>query len=97
MPATSARDERPRAATTLRLAVSQSTVSQDPTDRVALRAAGQEIRALPVEAAEAGARLVQFSEGAVTYPSKRVMAAGRAGEEVWTQSTSTVPLLASFT
>ncbi|WUW19362.1 carbon-nitrogen hydrolase family protein [Streptomyces sp. NBC_01463] len=67
-------------ARTLRLAVAQSTVPEDPTDREALRAAGQEIRALMVEAAGAGARLVQFPEGAVTYPSKHVMAAGPAGE-----------------
>ncbi len=33
-----------------------------------------------VEAAGAGVRLVQFPEGAVTYPSKHVMAAGPAGE-----------------
>lgn len=32
-------------ARTLRLAVAQSTVPEDPTDRGALRAAGQEIRA----------------------------------------------------
>ncbi|MEU0350883.1 carbon-nitrogen hydrolase family protein [Streptomyces sp. NPDC006237] len=62
--------------------MAQSTVPEDPTDRGALRAAGQEIRALMVEAAEAGARLVQFPEGAVTYPSKHVMAAGPAGELV---------------
>lgn len=78
----SAPDERPIVARTLRLAVAQSTVPEDPTDRGALRAAGQEIRALMVEAAEAGARLVQFPEGAVTYPSKHVMAAGPAGELV---------------
>jgi predicted amidohydrolase len=82
MTTTSAPDERPSVARTLRLAVAQSTVPEDPTDRVALRAAGQEIRALMVEAAEAGARLVQFPEGAVTYPSKHVMAAGPAGELV---------------
>lgn len=63
-------------ARTLRLAVAQSTVPEDPTDRGALRAAGQEIRALMAEAAGAGARLVQFPEGAITYPSKHVMAAG---------------------
>ncbi|MFF6829066.1 nitrilase-related carbon-nitrogen hydrolase [Streptomyces longwoodensis] len=78
----SAPDERPGVARTLRLAVAQSTVPEDPTDRGALRAAGQEIRALMVEAAEAGARLVQFPEGAVTYPSKHVMAAGPTGELV---------------
>ncbi|MFJ9950193.1 carbon-nitrogen hydrolase family protein [Kitasatospora sp. NPDC091207] len=64
---------------TLRIAVAQSTVPEDPTDRGALRAAGLEIRALMVEAAAAGARLAQFPEGAITYPSKQVMAAGPAG------------------
>ncbi|WP_435057759.1 carbon-nitrogen hydrolase family protein [Streptomyces sp. bgisy060] len=82
MPTPSAPDERPRAARTLRLAVAQSTVPEDPTDRGALRAAGQEIRALMAEAAEAGARLVQFPEGALTYPSKHVMAAGPGGQLV---------------
>ncbi|MFB7663522.1 carbon-nitrogen hydrolase family protein [Kitasatospora sp. NPDC056138] len=67
---------------TLRLAVAQSTVPEDPTDEGALRAAGEEIRALMVEAAGLGARLVQFPEGAITYPSKHVMAAGPAGEPV---------------
>ncbi|MFB7597640.1 hypothetical protein [Streptomyces sp. NPDC056160] len=67
-------------ARTLRLAVAQSTVPEDPTDRGALRAAGQEIRALMAEAAEAGARLVQFPEGAIVYPSKHVMAANPDGE-----------------
>ncbi|MFE2347953.1 carbon-nitrogen hydrolase family protein [Kitasatospora cineracea] len=61
------------------MAVAQSTVPEDPTDREALRAAGLEIRALMAEAAGAGARLVQFPEGAITYPSKHVMAAGPAG------------------
>ncbi|WP_327372276.1 carbon-nitrogen hydrolase family protein [Streptomyces sp. NBC_01217] len=61
------------------MAVAQSTVPEDPTDRGALRAAGLEIRALMVEAAGAGARLVQFPEGAITYPSKHVVAAGPAG------------------
>ncbi|WP_079171320.1 carbon-nitrogen hydrolase family protein [Streptomyces sp. CC53] len=82
MPTTSVPDERPRAARNLRLAVAQSTVPEDPTDRGALRAAGQEIRALMAEASEAGARLVQFCEGALTYPSKHVMAAGLDGKLV---------------
>jgi predicted amidohydrolase len=82
MTTTSAPGERRQLARTLRLAVAQSTVPEDPTDRGALRAAGQEIRALMVEAAEAGARLVQFPEGALTYPSKHVMAAGPGGELV---------------
>ncbi|WP_327373070.1 hypothetical protein OG393_03515 [Streptomyces sp. NBC_01216] len=80
MATTSAPEERPRGIRTLRLAVAQSTVPEDPTDQGALRAAGQEIRALMVEASEAGARLVQFPEGAITYPSKHVMAAGPTGE-----------------
>ncbi|MEU8588613.1 carbon-nitrogen hydrolase family protein [Streptomyces sp. NPDC048664] len=82
MTTTSAPDERLSVTRALRLAVAQSTVPEDPTDRGALRAAGQEIRALMVEAAEAGAQLVQFPEGAITYPSKHVMAAGPAGELV---------------
>ncbi|MEV8463118.1 MULTISPECIES: PIG-L deacetylase family protein [Streptomyces] len=41
MPATSALDERPRPARTVRLAVAQSTVSQDPADRVVLRRSGR--------------------------------------------------------
>ncbi|MFI1060466.1 carbon-nitrogen hydrolase family protein [Streptomyces spororaveus] len=69
-------------ARTLRLAVAQSTVPEDPTEQGALRAAGEEIRALMVEAAGAGTRLVQFPEGAIVYPSKHVMAAGAAGELV---------------
>ncbi|MEU9254453.1 carbon-nitrogen hydrolase family protein [Streptomyces sp. NPDC048270] len=69
-------------ARTLRLAVAQSTVPEDPTDRGALRAAGEEIRALMVEAAGAAVRLVQLPEGAIVYPSKHVMAAGPAGELV---------------
>jgi predicted amidohydrolase len=64
------------------MAVAQSTVPEDPTDRKALRAAGQEIRALMAEATAAGARLLQFPEGAITYPSKHVMAAGPDGELV---------------
>ncbi|TLQ39311.1 carbon-nitrogen hydrolase family protein [Streptomyces marianii] len=79
---TPALNQRPSASRTLRLAVAQSTVPEDPTDRGALRAAGQEIRELMAEAAGAGARLVQFPEGAIVYPSKHVMAAGPDGELV---------------
>ncbi|MGW1159296.1 carbon-nitrogen hydrolase family protein [Streptomyces sp. NPDC002519] len=67
-------------ARTLRIAVAQSTVPEDPTDRGALRAAGQEIRELMAEAAQSGVRLLQFPEGAITYPSKHVMATGPAGD-----------------
>jgi len=82
MATASAPEERPRGVTRLRLAVAQSTVQEDPAGQEALRAAGQEIRALMIEASEAGARLVQFPEGAITYPSKQVMAAGPTGELV---------------
>lgn len=64
------------------MAVAQSTVPEDPTEPSALRAAGQELRGLMAEAAGAGARLVQFPEGAIVYPSKQVMASGPDGELV---------------
>lgn len=72
----------PDVARTLRIAVAQSTVPQDPTDRESLRTAGREIRALMGEAARVGARLVQFTEGALTYPSKHVMTARPGGHHV---------------
>ncbi len=61
------------------MAVAQSTVPQDPGDRAALRAAGREVRSLMRDAAGAGARLVQFPEGAIVYPDKHVVAAGPEG------------------
>ncbi|MFF1872347.1 hypothetical protein [Kitasatospora herbaricolor] len=54
--------------------MAQSTVPEDPADVDQLRAAGREIRALMREAAAAGARLVQFPEGAIVYPGKHVVA-----------------------
>lgn len=66
-------------AVTFRLAVAQSTVPEDPTDRTALRTSGAELRGLMREAHAAGARLVQFPEGAITYPSKHVMSSGPSG------------------
>ncbi|MFH9355548.1 carbon-nitrogen hydrolase family protein [Kitasatospora sp. NPDC017646] len=67
---------------TLRLAVAQSTVPEDPANRAAVRAAGEDIRALMVEPAGAGARLAQFPEGALVYPDKRVVATGPDGTPV---------------
>ncbi|MFF1305236.1 carbon-nitrogen hydrolase family protein [Streptomyces sp. NPDC058307] len=64
---------------TLRLAVAQSTVTEDPTDPGNLRASGSEIRGLMRDARAAGARLVQFPEGAITYPGKYVMSSGAPG------------------
>jgi predicted amidohydrolase len=59
--------------TTLRMAVAQSTVHQDPTNAALLRESGVEIRRLMQQAADAGARLVHFTEGAICFPSKSVM------------------------
>ncbi|MFE3202311.1 carbon-nitrogen hydrolase family protein [Embleya sp. NPDC059237] len=75
-------------ARTLRIAVAQSTVPQDPTDRDSLRAAGREIRALMGEAAGAGARLVQFTEGALTYPGATTTAGpdGRRVPADWSRA-----------
>jgi predicted amidohydrolase len=58
---------------TLRIAVAQSTVRQDPTDAALLRESGDEVRALMRQAAKAGARLVHFTEGAICFPNKRIM------------------------
>ncbi|MFI1530815.1 carbon-nitrogen hydrolase family protein [Streptomyces griseus] len=76
---TSAGGQHSHSARTTRLAVAQSTVPEDPTDPGAVRAAGQEIRALMEQAAGAGARLVQFPEGALVYPSKHVVATSPEG------------------
>jgi hypothetical protein len=62
-----------RMSQTLRLAVAQSTAPEDPSDRDALRRSGLEIRVLTREASAAGARLVQFPEGAISYPDKYVV------------------------
>ncbi|MFE6775311.1 carbon-nitrogen hydrolase family protein [Streptomyces sp. NPDC057702] len=63
----------------LRLAVAQSTVPEDPTDPENLRASGDQIRTLMREAHAAGARLAQFPEGAITYPDKHVLSSGPPG------------------
>jgi predicted amidohydrolase len=65
--------------TTLRWAVAQSRMAEDPGDAEAVRAAGVEIRALMRDAAAGGARLVQFPEGAIVYPSKHVMSSAGPG------------------
>lgn len=58
---------------TLRLAVAQTNQREDPTDPDLLRASGAELRDLIVRARQAGARLVHFPEGALSFPHKRVM------------------------
>ena len=75
-----------RAARTLRLAVAQSTVPEDPSDPELLRAAGEQLRRQMREAAAAGARLVQFPEGALVYPDPRGMPtdpSSRTGHVDW--------------
>ena len=58
---------------TLRLAVAQTTVPDDPADAGALRESGAQIRSLMRDAHASGATLAQFPEGAVVYPGKRVV------------------------
>ncbi|MEU8222646.1 carbon-nitrogen hydrolase family protein [Kribbella sp. NPDC048915] len=73
----------------LRIAVTQSTVREDPTDAALLRTSGDEVRRLMREAAAAGARLVHFTEGAICFPSKRVMSSlgpDQIGPSDWTKA-----------
>lgn len=57
----------------VRLAVAQTSLFNDPRDISALHASGAEMRSLMEEAHKAGARLVHFPEGATCSPNKRVM------------------------
>lgn len=63
----------------VRLAVAQSLVRNDPGDAEALRESGREVRALMREAAGQGARVVHFPEGAICFPDKRVMSVAGPG------------------
>jgi predicted amidohydrolase len=62
-----------RDAKSVRLAVAQSSVKDDPRNVAALRASGEEMRRLMRQAHEAKARLVHFPEGATCFPNKRIM------------------------
>ncbi|MET8977875.1 carbon-nitrogen hydrolase family protein [Streptomyces sp. NPDC004539] len=57
----------------VRLAVAQTLVREDPRDAEALRESGREVRALMREAGARGARIVHFPEGALCFPGKFVM------------------------
>ncbi|WP_406458320.1 carbon-nitrogen hydrolase family protein [Streptomyces sp. NBC_00876] len=57
----------------VRLAVAQTTVREDPRSSAELRASGAEVRRLMREARAAGARVVQFPEGATCFPDKRLL------------------------
>lgn len=73
-------DQTPGAAnSSVRLAVAQTIVPEDPTDPGALRESGAQIRQLMRDAAAAGADLAQFPEGAITYPGKYVMSSAGPG------------------
>lgn len=72
-----------------RIAVAQSTVHEDPTNPTLLRKSGAEVRSLMREAAAAGARLVQFTEGAICFPSKVVLSSlgpDEIGPSDWTKA-----------
>ncbi|WP_413989978.1 carbon-nitrogen hydrolase family protein [Labrys okinawensis] len=60
-------------ARSVRLAVTQTSLFNDPRDISGLRASGMEIRRLMREAHDAGARIVHFPEGATCSPNKRIM------------------------
>ncbi len=72
-------NEKTSEAKSVRLAVAQTTVCDDPRDVAGLRACGSETRALMRKAHEVGARLVHFPEGATCSPNKRIMS--RSGPE----------------
>jgi predicted amidohydrolase len=59
----------------VRLAVAQVPVREDPRNADALRESGRQVRALMREASGQGARIVHFPEGAICFPSKLIMSA----------------------
>jgi len=76
------------AAETLALAVAQVQVVGDlPTPDV-LRAAGERVRSAIVAAADRGARIVQFPEGMLTNPAKRLISGSspHLGDADWTRA-----------
>lgn len=60
-------------ADSIRVAVAQTPLFNDPRDVSALRASGTEMRRLMRDAHKAGARLVHFPEGATCWPNKKIM------------------------
>ncbi|MFC1401851.1 MULTISPECIES: carbon-nitrogen hydrolase family protein [Streptacidiphilus] len=59
----------------VRLAVAQTPAREDSRDIDALRESGRQVRDLMRQARDQGARIVQFPEGAICFPSKRIMSA----------------------
>jgi predicted amidohydrolase len=72
----------------LRLAVVQTEVSGEVPSRDVVAAAGARVREALVAAAAAGARVVQFAEGTLAYPSKRLMSvtAPEVGPAEWSRA-----------
>lgn len=72
----------------LRLAVAQTTVRVNPRSSPQLRDGGAEVRSLMHRARAAGARVVQFPEGAICFPDKRLLSANGpdgAGPSDWSR------------
>lgn len=72
----------------IRMAVAQTSLFNDPRDVSALKTGGQEMRRLMIDAHKAGARLIHFPEGATCWPGKRIMSAigpREIGPSDWTR------------
>jgi len=72
----------------IRIAVAQTSLFNDPRDISALRASGVEMRRLMEEAHKTGARLIHFPEGATCSPNKRIMSENgprEIGPSNWTR------------
>lgn len=70
----------------MRLAVAQTTLRGNPGDRAELRESGRAVRAFMRDAHDAGARLVQFPEGATCWPDKHVMSGPEVGPADWSRA-----------
>lgn len=72
----------------IRIAVAQTSLFNDPRDISALKTCGQEIRRLMGEAHKAGARIIHFPEGSTCWPHKRIMSENgprEIGPSDWTR------------
>ncbi len=72
----------------VRLAVAQTTLCDDPGDVAALRAAASEMRQLMQNAHAAGAKVLHCPEGTLCTPNKRLMSAGgpeKVGPSDWSR------------
>jgi predicted amidohydrolase len=65
----------------IRMAVAQTSLLNDPRDISAFHASGAEMRRLMEEAHMAGARLIHFPEGTTCWPNKRIMS-GNGPQEI---------------